>query len=250
VVIHRGQGGVAGLPLVTLTIDFGVGSPYVAAMKARILVACPAAVMIDVSHTVPPFDLLSGAFVLWAGTRHFEPGAVHLAVVDPGVGGPRRAVAFAAAGSFYVGPDNGLFGLVLAGGVSEAVSLARPPDASPTFEGRDVFAPAAGALAAGATLAALGTPLASPLASLPGRGDRVLWVDNFGNLVTSLRPPVRGLRVGGREIWVSARTFGDAPPGVPFHYAGSMGYVEVAVRDGRADELLGARSGTAVSALT
>src|SRR5438445_8509540 len=100
------------MPLVTLTSDFGEGSPYVAAMKAVLLTDSPAATLVDVSHSVPPFDILSGAFVLWAGVRLFAPGAVHLAVVDPGVGSARRPVAFLLDGAFFVGPDNGLFGLV------------------------------------------------------------------------------------------------------------------------------------------
>ncbi|HEY7200043.1 MAG TPA: SAM-dependent chlorinase/fluorinase [Candidatus Dormibacteraeota bacterium] len=240
-------------PLITLTTDFGEGSPYVAAMKARLLEACPAATLVDVSHAVPPFDLLSGAFVLWAGTRHFDAGAVHLAVVDPGVGSERRAVAFALGGSWYVGPDNGLFGLVLAeaGGAPErAVRLDRPAAASPTFEGRDVFAPAAGALAAGRAPESLGAPLTgAALTPLPATSPVVLWVDGFGNLVTSLRPPVSGVRVGGREVRAAARTFAEAPRDEPFAYVGSMGFVEVAIREARADERLGARSGTPVQPL-
>src|SRR5438270_12034985 len=93
----RGSGRRA-VPLVTLTSDFGEGSPYVAAMKAVLLAGCPTATLVDVSHAVPPFDVVSGAFVLWAGTRHFGRGAVHLAVVDPGVGSARRAVAFGLGG--------------------------------------------------------------------------------------------------------------------------------------------------------
>jgi S-adenosylmethionine hydrolase len=236
--------------VVTIASDFGVGSPYVAAMKARVLAECPDALLVDLSHSIPAFDVVSGAFVVWAGTRHFQPGAVHLAVVDPGVGGARRPVAFAAGGSWYVGPDNGLFGLVLAesppGTPPAAVELTRPPQASPTFEGRDVFAPAAGALAAGRHLAGLGRPLTSPLLGLPLDGHAVLWVDAFGNVVTNVKPPVSALRVGGRDVRLGVRTFGDAPPGVPFFYVGSMGFVEVAVREARADVLLGARSGTPV----
>jgi len=239
--------------VVTLTSDFGEGSPYVAAMKARLLAGCPNATLVDVGHSVPPFDVVSGAFVLWAGTRHFEPGAVHLAVVDPGVGGPRRPVALEVGGARYVGPDNGLFGLVIseAGPAAPvaAVELPRPPAASPTFEGRDVFAPAAAALAAGATLGSLGRPLGSPLAPLPVSGPVVLWVDRFGNLVTSLRPPVHGLLVNGREVRATARTFGEARPDTPFLYIGSMGFVEVAVRQGRADERLEAGPGTPVRPL-
>jgi S-adenosylmethionine hydrolase len=221
-------------------------------MKARLLGRCPDAVMVDVSHAVPPFDVVAGAFVLWAGTRHFAPGAVHLAVVDPGVGSSRRAVAFELAGSWYVGPDNGLFGLALSrAGVAPAVAieLRRPDGASPTFEGRDVFAPAAAALAAGAQPGSLGAPLDGALRPLPVDGPSVLWVDRFGNLLTSLEPPVAGLRVNGHEVRVAARTYSEAPPGTPFLYVGSEGFVEVAVREGRADERLGARPGTPVEPL-
>jgi S-adenosylmethionine hydrolase len=239
--------------VITLTSDFGEGSPYVAAMKARLLAGCPEAVLVDVGHAVPAFDVVAGAFVLWAGTRHFEQGAVHLAVVDPGVGGARRAVALEAAGSTYVGPDNGLFGLVLseaaAGSPVRAVELFRPPETSPTFEGRDVFAPAAAALASGAPLESMGRPLAGALTPLPVSGPVVLWVDRFGNLVTNVRPPVAGLVVNGRAVRATARTFDEAPPDTPFLYVGSMGFVEVGVRRGRADQRLEAGPGTALRPL-
>jgi S-adenosylmethionine hydrolase len=218
-------------------------------MKARLLEGCPGATLIDVGHAVPAHDVLSGAFVLWAGTRHFGEGAVHLAVVDPGVGGRRRPVAFELGGSFYVGPDNGLFGLVLAESAvapSAVVELRRPPDASPTFEGRDVFAPAAGALCGGQTLGSLGSTVTEPPAPLPVRSPAVLWVDRFGNLVTSLKPPVAALRVNGHEITSVARTFSEAPSDTPFLYVGSMGFVEVGVREARADERLGACAGSPV----
>ncbi|HKF18279.1 MAG TPA: SAM-dependent chlorinase/fluorinase [Candidatus Dormibacteraeota bacterium] len=240
------------MALITLTSDFGEGSPYVAAMKARLLAGCHGATLIDVSHSVPAFDVVAGAFVLWAGTRHFEPGAVHLAVVDPSVGGPRRAVAFALRGSWYVGPDNGLFGLVLTEAEPErptGVELARPPGASPTFEGRDLFAPVAASLAAGSQLDGLGPPLSRPLLGLPPGPPCILWVDSFGNLVTSLKPPVSGLRVNGREVQNLARTFAEAPRDAPFLYVGSMGYVEIGLREARADERLGARPGTPVELL-
>jgi S-adenosylmethionine hydrolase len=240
-------------PIVTLTSDFGDGSPYVAAMKAVLLAGCPGAIVVDVGHTVPAFDVVSGAFVLWAGTRHFPPGAVHIAVVDPGVGTQRRAVAFALSGSWYVGPDNGIFGIVLAEKQPEAepvaVALARPPGASATFEGRDVFAPAAAELAAGHPLESLGRPSRRPLTELPLNLPAVLWVDRFGNLITSLRPPVSGLGVNGREVRKMVRTFSDAPPAIPFLYVGSMGFVEVGVFRGRADWILGAGVGTPVDPL-
>jgi S-adenosylmethionine hydrolase len=237
------------LPVITLTSDFGTGSPYVAAMKARLLEGCPAAVLVDVSHEVSAFDVAAGSFVLWAGTRGFVPPAVHLGVVDPGVGSDRRPLAFRLAGSWYVGPDNGLFGMVLAASSASpslALELWRPADAAPTFEGRDVFAPAAAALASGRDPESLGRPLSAPLTPLPARPPSVLWVDRFGNLVTSLRPPVTPLRINGREVRAVARTFSEAPPDTPFLYVGSMGLVEVGMREARADERLGARPGTPV----
>jgi S-adenosyl-L-methionine hydrolase (adenosine-forming) len=239
------------LPLITLTTDFGIGSPYVAAMKGRLLAGCPDAALVDVSHSIAPFDIFAGAFVLWAGTRDFPTGSVHLAVVDPGVGGSRRRVALQLDGSWYVGPDNGLFGLVLddSKGVAAALKLRVPPDASATFEGRDVFAPAAAALAAGLPPSTIGVPLQGEPARLPPRPPSVLWVDNFGNLVTSLAPPLDGVRIRGHEIRASARTYSEAPPRTPFLYVGSMGLIEVGVREGRAGELLGAGPGTPVEPL-
>lgn len=242
------------MPLITLTTDFGTGSPYVAAMKARLLAGCPAASLVDVSHSVASFDVPAGAFVLWAGTRDFPPGSVHLAVVDPGVGGPRRPLAIHVKGSWYVGPDNGLFGMVLdeaeeAAATVVAHELHRPPGASATFEGRDVFAPAAAALAAGAPVTDLGAPLEGGPARLPARPPSVLWVDSFGNLVTSLRPPVRGVRVADREIRATARTYSEASSGQPFFYVGSMGLIEVGVREASAAHLLGVGPGAPVEPL-
>jgi S-adenosylmethionine hydrolase len=221
-------------------------------MKARLIEGCPGVTLVDVGHAVPAHDVLSGAFVLWAGTRHFSPGGVHLAVVDPGVGGERRPVAFELDRSYYVGPDNGLFGLVLSQAQavpSAVVELRRPTDASATFEGRDVFAPAAAALCGGRTLDSLGSPLSEALTPLPVRLPAVLWVDRFGNLVTSLKPPISALQINGHEVRAASRTFSEAPHETPFLYIGSMGFVEVGVREARADEHLGARAGTPVEPL-
>jgi S-adenosylmethionine hydrolase len=241
------------VPLVTLTSDFGVGSPYVAAMKAAVLATCPDAALVDVAHDLEPFAVEPAAFVFWAGTRHFDPPAVHLAVVDPGVGTERRVVAVRAGGATWVAPDNGLLDMVLDGPAStgatvEAVELTRPESASATFEGRDVLAPAAGRLAAGAPLPAVGSrvELAS-LRRLPERGPRVVWTDRFGNLVTNLAPPARPLLVDDVEVRVVARTYGEAPAGTPFVYLGSMGFLEVGVREGRADRALDAGPGSVVS---
>ncbi len=215
-------------------------------MKGVILAGCPGATLVDVSHSVPPFDLRGGAFVLWAGTHSFRRGAVHLAVVDPGVGSERRGLALEAGDSIYVGPDNGIFELILDSGEEIRAFALRPPsNASRTFEGRDVFAPAAAALAAGAPLASLGEPV-TDLVRLADEGPSVVWVDAFGNLVTNLRPPARRLLVAGHLVdWVAA-TYAEAPAGRPFCYIGSMGFLEVAVREGRADLVLEAAAGSPI----
>jgi S-adenosyl-L-methionine hydrolase (adenosine-forming) len=240
------RGAVAGPPLVTFTTDFGAGSPLVAAMKAIVLAGCPFAVLVDVSHEVPRFDVHAGAFMLFAGTRHFSAGSVHLVVVDPGVGSTRRRLAIRAGGQYYVGPDNGLFAIVIDEvGLQDAVELAPRPEGSSTFEGRDVFAPAAAALAAGVPLESLG-PATDPPKMLEDATPRVLWIDGFGNLVTNLKPPVRRMRVHNHDIVASAITYAEGRPNEPFVYVGSMGYLEIGVREARADRLLGARAGMAI----
>jgi S-adenosylmethionine hydrolase len=218
-------------------------------MKAAMLRVCPEALFVDISHEIPPFDISAGGFVLWAGSQDFPPTTVHLAVVDPGVGGERRAIALSTGVALFVGPDNGLFSMLLRHrrGVT-AVELERPPPVSATFEGRDVFAPAAARLACGEPLAALGRPV-DDLVVLPDPGKSVLWVDNFGNLVTNLSPPVGRLQVGDRPVTRSARTYSDAPADEPFWYVGSLGLVEIGLRQGRADVYLGAGTGTPVSVL-
>jgi S-adenosylmethionine hydrolase len=215
-------------------------------MKAMVLAGCPHAVLVDVSHEVPRFDVSAGAFMLFAGTRHFPGGSVRLAVVDPGVGSSRRRLVVQAGGRFYIGPDNGLFGIVIDEvGLQKTHELAPRPHGAPTFEGRDVFAPAAAALASGVPLESLGPPTDPPLL-LPDTGPRVLWVDGFGNLVTNLKAPARRMRIHNHDITATATTYSEGRPNEPFVYVGSMGYLEVAVRETRADKLLGARAGMKV----
>ena len=243
------RGLTAGSPLVTFTSDFGSGSPLVAAMKAVVLAGCPNAVLVDVSHEVPRFDVSAGAFMLFAGTRHFGGDSVHLVVVDPGVGSTRRRLALRAGGRYYVGPDNGLFGIVIEEvGLQHVVELAPRPNGAPTFEGRDVFAPAAAALASGVPLDSLG-PRTDPPTMLDNSSPRILWVDGFGNLVTNLKPPIRPMKVHNHYVTASATTYAEARPNEPFVYLGSMGYLEIGVREQRADRMLGARSGMKVELL-
>src|SRR5512138_3792114 len=186
-------------PLVTLTTDFGAGSGYPAQVKAVLLSAIPDLRLVDVSHEVPHFDVLAGALLLEACVPWFPPDAVHLAVVDPGVGTARRALCVVdPEGRRLVGPDNGLFTPFLGGGARAfeiAPGRAVPAPRTATFHGRDLFAPAAAFVASGGDPSALGPELADPVrlawpAAQVGYGElrgETLAADPFGNLVTSIR---------------------------------------------------------------
>ncbi len=191
---------MANLPVVTLLTDFGHVDPFVGIMKGVILSCCPEAVLVDLSHEVPAFDILGASFLLQSAVRYFPPQAIHLAVVDPGVGGDRRPLAARIDGRLFVAPDNGLLTYPLAAGRLEALHVLaaeryRLTPVSATFHGRDIFAPAAGHLAAGVPLAELGPaaedpvrlPLPEPQREAGGaiRG-RVVWIDRFGNCITNL----------------------------------------------------------------
>src|SRR6266849_1452167 len=185
--------------IVTLLTDFGLDDAYVGAMKGAILTMHPKTTIVDLSHGVRPFAVLQGAFLLDSAWRSFPVGSVHVAIVDPGVGTDRKAIAFKAADHFFAGPDNGLF-TFLTEPISETVALATPPEAAPTFHGRDVFGLVAARLAAGTALAELGRPqgqeplrLPDAWASKVGEAWRaqVLHCHHFGNVITNL--PLRAL---------------------------------------------------------
>jgi len=186
-------------PVVTFLSDFGAGSGYPAQMKGEVLRLLPDATLVDLSHEVPPFDVLAGALLLEACVPRFPEGAVHVAVVDPGVGTSRRPLCVVdGAGRRLVGPDNGLLTPFLGAG-SAAFLLSDPElvprDPSPTFHGRDLFAPVAAWLAGGGDPARLGPRVADPrrmdglsAARGPcGFEGTCLAADPFGNLVTSVR---------------------------------------------------------------
>lgn len=240
------------MPIVTLLTDFGTADSYVAEMKGVLLAGFPGSVLVDVTHAVPPGDIRSGAYLLGRTWRRFPAGTVHLAVVDPGVGTERAALALRSQGHWFVGPDNGLFTQVLHDAEVQAVTLRVPAGAAPTFHGRDVFAPAAAALARGDALDGLGEPLATIPIRLSYTEPRyegksvigeILYVDRFGTLVTNLTtevvPPYAVLEVEGLEVGPLRRTFGDVPTGGLLAYVGSDGAIEIAVRDGSAARRLG-----------
>lgn len=260
------------MPIITLTTDFGTADTWVAQMKGVILAIAPAATIVDVTHALSPGDVPAAAFALASAVDAFPAGTIHVAVVDPGVGSARRGLAAENGEGYWVGPDNGVFSAVLAARPARRVVSLDDADwhrrpVSPTFHGRDVFAPVAARLATGTAIERLGAPLTDPLMlALPApieRADRlecpVIWVDRFGNLVTCLRRSTfeawagrhagrtPTVRVGGQwSIGGLRRTFADVEPGTPLAYFGSGDRLEVAVRDGSAADALRARVGTPV----
>jgi S-adenosylmethionine hydrolase len=255
---------------ITFLTDFGLQDDFVGTCHGVIAQIASEARVIDVTHGIEPQGVLQGALVL-RSTTPYMPVGVHLAVVDPGVGGERRAVAVATQdGRVFVGPDNGL--LVLAAeacGIDVAHELAderyRLPNVSRTFHARDVFAPAAAHLAAGVEIARLG-PAVEPATlvrvDLPeptvGRTQitaTVIAIDRFGNVATNARSAdldALGVADGDRlelkltldrYYAVAAQTFADAPPGELIVYEDSYGFVTVAISNGDAARLTGVRAG-------
>lgn len=262
--------------LVTLTTDFGVRDGYVAAMKGAMLCVAPSLRLVDVTHEIPAQDVMAAGFVLRQAAPHFPEGAVHLVVVDPGVGTDRRAIAasFRLGGRrhTFVGPDNGVLPLLLDGTeVDAAVVLDRPhywgtPDPSPTFHGRDVFGPVAAALATGTPLSAFGTeagpltPMHWPLPRRDAQGvdGMVVHIDRFGNCVTNItREDVEShaagrpfkCYVGTAVVQCHLDTYGRTTPGEALTLFGSTGHLEVAVNGGDAAALLSVERGASVNLL-
>jgi S-adenosylmethionine hydrolase len=255
---------------VSFTTDYGTADGFVAACKGVLAAIAPAARVLDVTHEIGPADIRRGGTVL-AQTVGYLPAAVHLAVVDPGVGTARRGVVLAAGSSLLVGPDNGLLtpAADALGGIAAAHELTearyRLPVVSSTFHGRDVFAPAAAHLANGVPVAALGPAidpatlvrLPRPHTSVrPGElTSEILNADRFGNLQLAAdaddlrafggkpgdRVSVRHRRAGVDAVLVD--TFGDVPPGALLVYVDSAGQVALAVNGGSAAEALGGRVG-------
>src|SRR3989475_4361108 len=243
-------------PIITLLTDFGTADSYVGEVKGTLLSRVHGAALFDITHHVPPGDLRAGQYILGRVWQRFPQGTVHLAVVDPGVGTARRALAAGAAGHFFVAPDNGLLSCLPAD--THFVSLPIPPAASPTFHARDVFAPAAAQLAIGASLTQLGhtitdahgSPLPAPHHDGAAVVGEVLYVDRFGTLISNIageqvEPGVR-IKVAGTGIGPLARTFGDVPRGQLVALVGSGGEGENAAPGGRAAPLFWDGGGGAV----
>jgi len=257
--------------VITLLTDFGTQDAFVGVMKGVIKSLAPHADVIDLTHHVPPQDIRAGAFVLQTACRYFPLGTVHLAVVDPGVGGARRPVAAHIGDFVYVCPDNGLLSHVLAQDtLTQAVTLddrrCHLPQVSRTFHGRDIFAPIAAHLANGVSLETLGTPLSTletfplsqPLVSGKTITCHVLYADVFGNLFTDLTEDGARtelfssavIEVGHAVIHGLSDSYSQAPEGSPLALFGSSGHLEIAVRNGNAQQQLGIKVGDRVTVRT
>lgn len=253
--------------VVTLTTDFGLEDTYVGIMKGVVLSIARQAHIIDYTHGIRPGNIVEGAYMLRTGYRYFPRGTVHVAVVDPGVGSSRRAIAFQTSEATFIGPDNGLFALVWEDIVRSAdaevqiVELTESkfwlPRISATFHGRDIFAPVAAHIVTGVPLAALGKPidgltptdLATPFSQTKGvLQGHIIHVDRFGNCITNITQEHLHAHNIGERIVVEIidqqltglfRTYADGPTGIPMCLVGSSGHIELSVRNGNAARVLG-----------
>lgn len=233
--------------IITLLTDFGTGDGYVGEMKGVLAAGAPDCALVDIAHDLPAHDVEAGRLALARYWHRFPVGTVHLAVVDPGVGGARAALAVESEGRMLVGPDNGILSPAMLHQGARCVALPVHPSAAATFHGRDVFAPAAAQLARGVALDALGEPYANPIVRRTPEATRaadgstlgvVIAIDHFGNIVTNLITRRAGtIEVAGRVIAIG-RTYADVQPGALIALVGSGGLVEIAVHDGSAAAVL------------
>jgi S-adenosylmethionine hydrolase len=270
--LSSSEGTVPHRPIITLTTDFGLNDHFVGAMKGVILDIVPEAAIVDISHAVQPFDVLDGALAISQAYSYFPTGTIHVVVVDPGVGTPRRPILASSDGYHFVAPDNGVLSMVYAR--EERIHVRhitaehyfRQP-ISNTFHARDIFGPVAGYLGKYVDSHKFGDEIedyvkfAAPRPKAAGENRIravVLKVDRFGNLVTNVtpadipalfaeKPPEFKIVVGSREITEIHSTYAEGGPGEVFGILGSMGYLEVVANRAAAAQITGASKGSEVS---
>lgn len=253
------------MPPIVLLTDFGGQDHYVGVVKGVILGIAPQATIVDLSHCVPPYDLVAAQFLLTQSLPYFPAGTIYVVVIDPGVGGTRRPLALATQTACLVGPDNGVF-TPLFPELQAVIELRNPaywrtPQPSQTFHGRDIFAPVAAHRHQGVPLEQLGepvapstlvaTPLAPPIPTPTGWQGQIQYIDHFGNLITTI--PAKAM-IPGRRQQVQFRDqripggecYGDVPVGECVALVGSHGYVEIACHQGNAAQVFGAKIGEEV----
>ena len=256
--------------IITLLTDFGLSDPYVAEMKGVILSIAPMARIIDITHQIPPGDVLAGAFTLWSAFPYFPPETVHCVVVDPTVGTERKILAARYNNQTIVFPDNGIITFVERSFPLEQIVSVRnqrfflTPTPSYTFHGRDIFAPIAAHLARGVKLDLLGPipgkiqmiDIAEPYLQDDGTiVGKIIYIDHFGNLISNI--PAEMLKqsfdksaptvfCGERKIGQIKPTYSFAQPGELVALINSMGLVEIAVNGSRACDALQGKVGTEI----
>ena len=256
-------------PCITFLTDFGTRDTYVAQMKGVVLGINPDVQFVDLTHEIPPQQILRGAFVWNDAVAAFPAGTIHIGVVDPGDGSDRRLVAAEIGEHRFVCPDNGLLTVILQQTpLHRAVRLDNRnwwrQSVSKTFQGRDILSPVAAALSLGVDLAELGSPLVAPPVTLPlaihRRGQtsligQVVDVDRFGNLVTDIEPiqlppNAQSLRfeIGAFHVQGLSTCYFDVDEGEPLALIGSSGRLEISIRNGNAAEEIQAEFGRPVVA--
>jgi S-adenosylmethionine hydrolase len=275
-------------PVITLTTDFGYGDAYVAAVKGAILSINPEANIIDISHSIEPQNIPHAAFILSVAYRYFPKQTIHMAIVDPGVGGERRGIILQTPSALFVAPDNGILSYIIDDLVHveshsltkhthdlkeivfkkglEVIAITDPRfwrhPVSPTFHGRDIFAPVAAGLSLGISPYEFGEKINSlhifpiPKPSLDPEGNlvgQVLHIDRFGNLITS----IKSSDLPRKDVMVEVA--GHCIQGISDYYAqnegvmailGSSGYLEVSLREGSACEFLGTIVGDEIKVIS
>jgi S-adenosyl-L-methionine hydrolase (adenosine-forming) len=247
--------------IITFTTDFGLADAYASLMKAAVLRYCDDALLIDITHNVPPQDILCGSITLQRAVDGFPPGTIHLAVVDPGVGTRRRMLICELNDQTIVCPDNGLitWSWRMHGG-GRVHEITWRPDKVPshTFHGRDIFAPVAGMLASGTKIPTLAKPVSDPIlldvtpVTSADQAGSIIHLDHYGNATTNiayetiLTKKPKNIRVKRREIGGLMKTYCDVPPGEALALIGSSGLLEIAVRDGSAAKALRLKVGDEV----
>ena len=253
--------------IISLLTDFGTQDGFVGIMKGVILGINPSVFIVDLSHEVPPQDILTGALILRSAVAFFPPATIHVAVIDPGVGSNRRAILVETATALLVGPDNGVLSLAAPlDSIQRIIHLTNRqyflPNVSLTFHGRDVFAPVAAHVSRGISLEEFGPSVASmERLTLPHverdtakMAGRIIVIDRFGNLVTNITatdllpfPTERlSVSIGPVQIHGLASTYASVPIGAVTALINSWGLLEIAVRNGSAAQQLGVQRGSLV----
>jgi S-adenosylmethionine hydrolase len=254
--------------IITLATDFGLTDPYVAMMKGVILSINPDVRLVDISHQIKAGSILQASGIIRETFFYFPKGTVHLAVVDPGVGGPRRLMGLEAGDHLFVGPDNGIFWpLIRKFKQTKAIHLTQSrfflSNIKKTFHGREIFSPVAAHLSLGVALEEMGMPMFDPMKlELPEPREKggvlhgqIIRVDNFGNLITNISAKVLNqflkkaaplIQVGNLAVNELSHVYSDAAEGEPLALINSSDWLEVAVNLGRASEYAGLDLGEAI----